>query len=340
MRSLAVFMGAALVTLAFDSARAACGQVEVAKGDIKIQSGQTKTIEAAKVGSKICSGDTIIAEKDSRAKLKMEDGNELNISPESKIVLETYQYNPAENKKKVMLNILQGKVRAATKQENMYNDKAKDGAANTFQVRTKSAVAGVRGTDFLTGFDAKTKKTEVLTFKGQVEVGQLGPGGKIVNSVMVGAGQRSELAPGQRAAPPKPVEAGEFQQLNSDSKVDLGSNSGSGSAPVAGAAPGLSSGDDKKGSDQAKSPSPGGDRAPASAPASSTQPKGPSMIGADDLGKGDKAPVLPRNIEGTGPRLPPVISNNSNLPKIDCPHCIDAIQKGNTKVNLRVRIEQ
>jgi hypothetical protein len=254
-------------------------------------------------------------------------------------VLETYQYNPAENKKKVLLNILQGKVRAATKQENMYNDKAKDGAANTFQVRTKSAVAGVRGTDFLTGFDAKTKKTEVLTFKGQVEVGQLGPGGKIVNSVMVGAGQRSELVPGQKAAPPKPVEAGEFQQLNSDSKADLGSNGG-GPTPAAGAAPGLAVGDDKKGSsDQAKAPSSGSDRAPASAPASSTQPKGPSMIGADDLGKGDKAPVMPRTGEGPRPPVLPVISNNSNLPKIDCPHCIDAIQKGNSKVNLRVKIE-
>lgn len=210
-------------------ANAACGVFEVSKGDIKVQSAQTKQITAAGVGAKICSGDTVISGKDSRAKLKMEDGNELNISPDSKIALENYQFDPAQNKKKVLLNILQGKVRAATKQENMYNDKSRDGADNSFQVKTKSAVAGVRGTDFLTGFDPKTNKSEVVTFKGKVEFGQPGPGGSIQNAVQVGAGQKTEATPGQPPAPPKSIPPRELQQMNSETKADTGGSQSSGS---------------------------------------------------------------------------------------------------------------
>ncbi len=217
-----------LASLAAESAKAACGTVEVAKGNVQIESGSTKKAAAAAVGAKICAGDTIIAGPDSRAKLKMEDGNELNISPDSKINLETYQFVPAENKKKVLLNILQGKVRASTKQENMYNDKSRDGAENTFQVKTKSAVAGVRGTDFLTGFDPKTAKTEVVTFKGKVEFGQPGPGGTITNGVQVGAGQKTDVAPGQPPAPPRAVPPKELQQMNSSTKAETGGSASTG----------------------------------------------------------------------------------------------------------------
>ncbi|MEK7355381.1 MAG: FecR family protein, partial [Bdellovibrionota bacterium] len=162
-----VLLGLALGSLAAARAEAACGTFEVAKGDIKVQS--AGKVVPVSTGGKICAGDTVIAGLDSRAKIKFADGNELNISPDSKIVIEDYQFNKDDNKKKVLLNILKGKVRATTREENMYNDKAKDGQANTFQIRTKSAVAGVRGTDFLTSYEPKTNKTGVVTFKGNVE---------------------------------------------------------------------------------------------------------------------------------------------------------------------------
>jgi hypothetical protein len=236
-------VSAAVVSFAISSeahAKAACGTIEVAKGDVKVQSGKTKKVDVASIGGKVCSGDTVIAAKDSRAKLKMDDGNELNISPDSRIVLEDYQFNPAENKKKVLLNVIQGKVRAATKEENMYNDKAKDGQANSFQVRTKSAVAGVRGTDFLTGFDPKTSKSEVVAFKGRVEVGQPGPGGQILNPVQISAGQRTEALPGQPPAPPAPVPKRELDNVNAESSAETAagpSGAGVGSAVTENSSP-------------------------------------------------------------------------------------------------------
>ncbi len=208
----------AIAILLPQSVYAACGEVLVSKGDVKIENGKDKSVKSAPQGTKVCQGDTVIAGTQSRAKVKMEDGNELNISPDSRILLETYEYKAADNKKKVLLNVLYGKVRAATREENMYNDKTKDGQANTFQVKTKSAVAGVRGTDFVTSFDRKTSKTEIVTFKGKVDVGTPGPGGAILNPVSVGAGQKTEALLGAPPAPPKPVSAGEMDRMNKETR--------------------------------------------------------------------------------------------------------------------------
>ncbi|MES2962325.1 MAG: FecR family protein, partial [Bdellovibrionota bacterium] len=205
-------------------ADAACGTFEVAKGDIKVQS--AGKVVPVSTGGKICSGDTVISGSDSRAKIKMADGNELNISPDSKIVIEDYQYDKADNKKKVLLNILKGKVRATTREDNMYTDKAKDGQANTFQIRTKSAVAGVRGTDFLTSFDPSTNKTGVVTFKGKVEFGSVGKDGKVSNSVQVTAGLSTSMVGGQAPEPPKPVPPSELKSLNSETRAESAGGTG------------------------------------------------------------------------------------------------------------------
>ncbi len=209
---------------------ASCGEVMVSKGDVKIEAGKDKTVVPAPVGTKLCQGDTVIAGAQSRAKVKMEDGNELNISPDSRILLETYEYKAADNKKKVMLNVLYGKVRAAPREENMYNDKSKDGQANTFQVKTKSAVAGVRGTDFLTSYDRTTTKTEVVTFRGKVDVGTPGANGAINNPVSVPAGQKTEALPGIPPAPPKPVPPSEMREMNMQTGGGQRSGAGAGNS--------------------------------------------------------------------------------------------------------------
>jgi hypothetical protein len=309
-----------LVTLASaHAAFASCGTFEVSKGDVKTQS-PSGSVVAATVGSKICSGDTVISADSSRAKIKMEDGNELNISPNSKIVIETYQYDVASNKKKVLLNILKGKVRATTREENMYTDKAKDGQANTFQVRTKSAVAGVRGTDFLTGFDPKTKRTEVITFRGKVEVGLPGPGGTIVNSVSVVVGQRTQVLPGQpRPELPKALPAGELMKQNNESHNES-PNGNAGSSPATTPA---KEGNGSK--DAAKGDTPR-DRQPASSVA------GPTLITAGDLPATSTSADLmsgPKTILAPTPLIPVLPAALINNPLIN-----NAI--ANKRVNLTV----
>lgn len=200
-------------------AKAACGKLVVVKGDVQIENSKTKKSSKAQVNSEVCSGDGITAGKDSRAKVEMVDGNEINISPDTKIILESYEFNPEQQKKKVTLNVMFGKVRANVKQK--YDEPDSSGTAqNTFQVKTKTAVAGVRGTDFLTSYSPQTQKSEVVTFSGKVDVGQPGPNGQMMNPVSVGAGQKTLAAPNQAPSAPVNVPASELKQLNSSSKAD------------------------------------------------------------------------------------------------------------------------
>lgn len=328
---LATIIGA-LTVLAADVAHAACGEIAVSKGDVKIENVKSKKAVPAEKGAKVCQGDVVVAGAMSRAKILMEDGNELNISPDSRIVLEEYVYKPADNKKKVMLNVLYGKVRTATKEENMYGDKAADGQANSFQVKTKSAVAGVRGTDFLTSFDRRSNRAEVITFKGRVEVGTLGPNGAILNAVQVGAGQKTEAVLGRPPAPPKSVPPVEIDRANTDSQADLAgassSPAGSSSASNSSSSSNSSNGNQEESGSNARRPAASGTR----------------MISSEDLAKDDKQPVpAPRAPAGMPiappPSLPPPVVPTPP-PVTTCDLCNRAIESGPGKVKITITVPQ
>ena len=211
-----------------ENATAACGKFVVVKGDVQIDLVKTHKSEKAKVNSEICAGDGVSAGNEARAKIVMVDGNELNVSPDTKLVIEGYEYQPDQDKKKVLINVMFGKIRANVKQK--YDDESKDSSSNSFQVKTKSAVAGVRGTDFLTSFNQANGKSEVVTFSGKVDVGQVGPKGQIINSVSVSAGQKTFSAPNQPPAPPVMVPASELKQLNNSTNASNASPNSGGTA--------------------------------------------------------------------------------------------------------------
>lgn len=320
MKWSVLFVGAALLAQS-PKAAASCGTFEVSKGDVKVQSADGKTAPAP-VGAKICSGQTVIAADQARAKIHMEDGNELNISPNSKIVIEAYQYDVASNKKKVLLNVLKGKVRATTAHENMYNDKAKDGQANTFQVRTKSAVAGVRGTDFLTGFDPKTSKTDIVTFRGKVEVGQPGPSGAILNLVQVAVGQKTEVMGGQAPSTPRAVPTAEMTKMNVETRNE---------APAAESK--TSGASETKGDRQPASADAGGNSANSSRAAPPGSGGCIMMCGTPggDPPKQEPLPPMPPMMAPPPiPQLPAAVTAN--------PFVNQAIQNKNANANVKINL--
>lgn len=193
------------------------GVLMVAKGDIKIQSAKDKSIRAGKMGDKVYAKDIIIAGKDSRAKIVMVDKNVLNISPDSKIEIQTYVFKPEENKKNVVLNVLYGKVRSSVEQKY-------DGEKNKFHVKTPSAVAGVRGTDFLVSFNQSNQSSQIVTFSGQVQVGSgVGASGQIQNPVFVMPGQTTTASPNTPPAAPVALSKNEMATLNKETAADTGS---------------------------------------------------------------------------------------------------------------------
>lgn len=204
-----------LLLLCASTSLAADGVLMVVKGDVKVQK-KDGSIVAAKVGQKVEPGDIVITGKESRAKVVMKDNNVLNISPEAKIAIEKYDFDPDKDKKNVSLNLLYGKVRSTVNQ--------KYEGENSFKIKTPSAVAGVRGTDFSVGFQAPSAgaqpTTQVVTFEGKVEFGNVGKNGAISNPVMVGAGQTTSISGNSPPAAPSNVPKTELAKMDRETKAD------------------------------------------------------------------------------------------------------------------------
>lgn len=189
------------------------GVLRVVKGDVQIKAVKDGATTKARLGGKIFPKDTIITGKDARAKIVMTDNNEINVSPDSQLVLQSYVYEPEKGKKDVLLNVIYGKVRSKVEQKY-------DGKNSQFQVKTPSAVAGVRGTDFMTSFNNLTGTSQVVTFEGEVAFGQPGPGNTIVGQVSVQPGQMSMVSPGQPPAAPTALPKSQLAQIDNESKAE------------------------------------------------------------------------------------------------------------------------
>ncbi|MCE3009001.1 MAG: FecR family protein [Proteobacteria bacterium] len=235
------------------------GVFMVVKGDVKITNGAK--IETAKVGSKVKAGDTVTSGPDSRAKIVMTDKNVLNISPDTKITIEKYT-NDSQSKE-VELNVQQGKVRATVEQKY-------DGEKSKFNIKTPSAVAGVRGTDFLTTYDPQTRVSSVVTFHGTVAVGIPDAAGRLGQIVLVQPGQKTEAKPGLPPEPPKSIPQEQLQQLNMGSQANVGGEQETVPSPAV-------AGDTKPASEKDKKDAP---REPASL---STAGAAVGLLSASDL---------------------------------------------------------
>lgn len=109
--------------------------------------------------------DTLHTEKDGKVHVEFKDGNLVQVQNDSMVKID--QYEMAEEKRKAVINLLKGQIRSQVKQK--YN-----GQSTSYQIRTKTAVAGVRGTDFVAAYKEGEKiETEIKTLEGRVVLANL-----------------------------------------------------------------------------------------------------------------------------------------------------------------------
>ena len=143
----------------------------------------------------------------------MSDKNVINVSPDTQVVFQKYEFSPKQNKKNVLINVLYGKVRSKVNQK--YN-----GKTSKFQVKTPSAVAGVRGTDFLASYSQSSKTSQIVTFEGRVSFGLPGVNGSIKNPVSIGAGQVAKNISGNLPSTPRVVPPQQLAKMDNSSNAD------------------------------------------------------------------------------------------------------------------------
>ncbi|AFY02240.1 FecR family protein [Bdellovibrio bacteriovorus] len=251
------------------------GVFMVVKGGVQIHT-EGKTAPA-KVGAKVYEGDKVVTAADSRAKIVMSDRNVLNLSPDTTIEITQYQNDAATGKKNVEIKLSGGKVRSNVEQ-------TYDGEKSKFQIKTPTAVAGVRGTQFQAGFDVKTQMTSIVTFKGAVSLAAVNAQGKMVGApVLVKKGEMTTATPNAAPEPPKALPKEEMKQIDGESVASAVSapTEGAGLTAEAGAAPAGSADNNRDVASEA--PAAGADK-----PAAPT-----SMIDSKDMDLGMAQEIKP-----------------------------------------------
>ena len=148
----------------------------------------------AEVGAPIEQGDQLRTGNPGRLKVVFQDDSVLSVSEESLIVVNEQVFDPANNKTRSYFDLVRGKLSSIV--SDYYGQ---PGAS--YQVKTATAVAGVRGTEFSVSYDPEDEVTEVLGFNGTVQVHSLmdpaGPG------VIITANEATTVAHGRLPTVPR-----------------------------------------------------------------------------------------------------------------------------------------
>ena len=204
------------------------GTFIIVKGNVFVEDAKAVRREA-KFNSQIFSGETVITEKDSRAKIVMSDRNVINVLPSTRLKIE--KYSSAEGDRNVRLNLIEGRIRNRV---GPYDSKS-----SKFEIKTGTSVAGVRGTEFIVGYDAKKNVTEVLSISGSVGVRSAAAASDLSREILVKSQERLFHSGDSENAKPKRVPQKELDQIKKETAVSTekegtaaGSGSGAGTVNV------------------------------------------------------------------------------------------------------------
>ncbi len=177
------------------------GTIASLEGTAQIGRGGTWT--AAALGAAVQQGDELRTAHPGRLRVVFQDDSVLSMSDGSRVVVDEQVFKPEQGQTRSVLRLLAGRISALVSE--YYHQ---PGAA--YQVRTATAVAGVRGTEFIVKYDALSDVTEVAGVSGQAEVFSLLD--RTHHGVLVTAHEVTTVAAGQFPAAPKRLSDELFRQ--------------------------------------------------------------------------------------------------------------------------------
>ena len=105
-------------------------------------------------------GTIIRTGKNGLCEITIPDGSTIKVSPRTVFQIEEFSFDPETGKKKGRFNLIFGRVRAKVSKLVTTDSE--------FQVKSGTALAGVRGTTFGVFFDGKT--AQVVVFEGSINL--------------------------------------------------------------------------------------------------------------------------------------------------------------------------
>lgn len=144
-------------------------------GEIGKHEGAARVIHASgpsevpREGLAVFNGDIIETKTNGKVRVHLKDGSEMTVAANSRVRIENVHVDDKTGARKVALDLMLGKVRS-------HVTKKYEGD-NSYTVKTKTAVAGVRGTDFVASFEPGEKEwvSEIRTLEGMVRFDRARP---------------------------------------------------------------------------------------------------------------------------------------------------------------------
>lgn len=134
--------------------------VEKVFGSVRVKKLISGTVSTLGEKNLIDEGDFIQTSDKSFVKLQFHDETQILISPNSKFLIRAYPKNDSG-----ILVILKGEVRSLVSKK--YPDNV-DQSKSKLYLKTRTAVFGIRGTDFQIDYNPDTQNTSLVTFEGKV----------------------------------------------------------------------------------------------------------------------------------------------------------------------------
>jgi hypothetical protein len=151
------------------------------------------------VDAELFEGDRIRTSADGRAEIALKDGSRLTLTALGNLTVSRYLVSPKQNKREAGFELLSGRLRAFVSKFAASIDES------VWQVRTPTAVAGVRGTEFFVlvddGEGGGEPGTDIVVEEGEVEVGSIDPA--IEGLIRLLPGQLSRVTQGQAPGAPQ-----------------------------------------------------------------------------------------------------------------------------------------
>ncbi len=175
----------------------------VAELDGTVDIGRSGEWTLAAIGAPIEQGDQLRTGKRGRLKIVFQDDSVLSVAEQSLVVVNEQVFDPATRKTVSYFDLVRGKLNSIV--SDYYGR-----PGTSYEVKTPTAVAGVRGTEFSVSYDPEDAVTEVLGFSGQVQVRSLldpsGPG------VIITANEATTVTKGQLPTTPRRYNEKFFRQ--------------------------------------------------------------------------------------------------------------------------------
>jgi len=152
VKMMAIALAALMLIPLAASAAGPVGSFIKIEGDVDILSpGMTQTLPA-RIGYPVSVGDAIRTKRNSKAEVQFKDESVIQLAPETRITIDEYSFRSDTVRERGFLGLLRGKVRAIVSKIKTAVIPASLSDAG-FNIKTPTAVAGVKGTDFLVYYE-------------------------------------------------------------------------------------------------------------------------------------------------------------------------------------------